>query len=190
MFFFFFNDTATTEIYTLSLHDALPILTKAGFDEARKGRKKIRMETDGLARAVKAGFDGVDKSFDGVDKRFDGVDKRFDGVDKRLNGIDKRLSRVESTMVNKDYLDEKLADLRGDIVILLRKEDRKLEALIEKLKKKHIITDKDIKELQEIQIFAQWPFSKEDGLYIKGGYYKPYFSSNKLNLGRYTQKWH
>src|SRR3712207_8543101 len=25
-FFFFFNDTATTEIYTLSLHDALPIL--------------------------------------------------------------------------------------------------------------------------------------------------------------------
>src|SRR3712207_8526242 len=26
MSFFFFNDTATTEIYTLSLHDALPIL--------------------------------------------------------------------------------------------------------------------------------------------------------------------
>src|SRR6266496_6328077 len=26
--FFFFNDTATTEIYTLSLHDALPILTE------------------------------------------------------------------------------------------------------------------------------------------------------------------
>src|SRR2546430_17577569 len=28
-FFFFFNDTATTEIYTLSLHDALPILTSS-----------------------------------------------------------------------------------------------------------------------------------------------------------------
>src|SRR5258707_8944428 len=27
MSFFFFNDTATTEIYTLSLHDALPIST-------------------------------------------------------------------------------------------------------------------------------------------------------------------
>src|SRR2546430_12533785 len=27
-FFFFFNDTATTEIYTLSLHDALPICTR------------------------------------------------------------------------------------------------------------------------------------------------------------------
>src|SRR2546430_11434817 len=28
-FFFFFNDTATTEIYTLSLHDALPISGKS-----------------------------------------------------------------------------------------------------------------------------------------------------------------
>src|SRR5256885_12083285 len=31
-FFFFFNDTATTEIYTLSLHDALPIWSR---DNAR-----------------------------------------------------------------------------------------------------------------------------------------------------------
>src|SRR2546426_8593814 len=29
LYFFFFNDTATTEIYTLSLHDALPIFAIA-----------------------------------------------------------------------------------------------------------------------------------------------------------------
>src|SRR2546430_13209685 len=29
LLFFFFNDTATTEIYTLSLHDALPIFSSA-----------------------------------------------------------------------------------------------------------------------------------------------------------------
>src|SRR5437764_4784137 len=38
--FFFFNDTATTEIYTLSLHDALPIFRKSSStsltDSARK----------------------------------------------------------------------------------------------------------------------------------------------------------
>src|SRR5574340_231462 len=37
--FFFFNDTATTEIYTLSLHDALPIWSQGqrgqGHEEAR-----------------------------------------------------------------------------------------------------------------------------------------------------------
>src|SRR5258708_40096490 len=38
--FFFFNDTATTEIYTLSLHDALPILllSDLGADVARIDR--------------------------------------------------------------------------------------------------------------------------------------------------------
>src|SRR3712207_9405430 len=37
--FFFFNDTATTEIYTLSLHDALPIFDKAeviGIERAKE----------------------------------------------------------------------------------------------------------------------------------------------------------
>src|SRR5947209_15760138 len=33
---FFFNDTATTEIYTLSLHDALPIYEPSGFSCARR----------------------------------------------------------------------------------------------------------------------------------------------------------
>src|SRR2546430_7211061 len=39
--FFFFNDTATTEIYTLSLHDALPISRRAvgrGEGQARRQR--------------------------------------------------------------------------------------------------------------------------------------------------------
>src|SRR3712207_8194269 len=31
--FFFFNDTATTEIYTLSLHDALPILFETAAEQ-------------------------------------------------------------------------------------------------------------------------------------------------------------
>src|SRR3712207_7329907 len=35
--FFFFNDTATTEIYTLSLHDALPICQQHDADD-REGR--------------------------------------------------------------------------------------------------------------------------------------------------------
>src|SRR6266480_6890057 len=37
LFFFFFNDTATTEIYTLSLHDALPISPSAGRPLPRRG---------------------------------------------------------------------------------------------------------------------------------------------------------
>src|SRR3712207_7007466 len=38
--FFFFNDTATTEIYTLSLHDALPILSMAIFMRVSRSRRQ------------------------------------------------------------------------------------------------------------------------------------------------------
>src|SRR5438034_11117918 len=50
MFFFFFNDTATTEIYTLSLHDALPICSGRGrtgrwsCTRGRCGRRSTRSE--------------------------------------------------------------------------------------------------------------------------------------------------
>src|SRR2546430_6623627 len=37
-YFFFFNDTATTEIYTLSLHDALPISALAPRPSRRAAR--------------------------------------------------------------------------------------------------------------------------------------------------------
>src|SRR2546429_5115082 len=36
LLFFFFNDTATTEIYTLSLHDALPISSSSASDSDSK----------------------------------------------------------------------------------------------------------------------------------------------------------
>ena len=51
MFSFFFNDTATTEIYTLSLHDALPI---------------CRLHGDG-ARAAVAREGGAPTCFEVVD---------------------------------------------------------------------------------------------------------------------------
>src|ERR1035441_10975652 len=63
-FFFFFNDTATTEIYTLSLHDALPIfglLRAAGHARDRRhhppdrgDRKSTRLNSShlGISYAV------------------------------------------------------------------------------------------------------------------------------------------
>src|SRR6266446_2590627 len=40
-FFFFFNDTATTEIYTLSLHDALPSSSSSRSESSRPSARPI-----------------------------------------------------------------------------------------------------------------------------------------------------
>src|SRR2546427_8830578 len=67
LFFFFFNDTATTEIYTLSLHDALPIFTVLTSHDADgfaqivgRGVPDLGLEAERLARvALQAGLRGV-----------------------------------------------------------------------------------------------------------------------------------
>src|SRR2546429_4279717 len=50
-FFFFFNDTATTEIYTLSLHDALPICTMR-----KLSLNLMRLRFMALHRILRGGF--------------------------------------------------------------------------------------------------------------------------------------
>src|SRR6266540_4275504 len=57
LFFFFFNDTATTEIYTLSLHDALPTSTPVRLQQ----RWRTRDQGDSLAVAQRlADIVGID----------------------------------------------------------------------------------------------------------------------------------
>src|SRR2546430_11076318 len=64
--FFFFNDTATTEIYTLSLHDALPIselilITSQEIDELGEGDNvaQARLQIDSVLSHLRRGARGL-----------------------------------------------------------------------------------------------------------------------------------
>src|SRR2546429_5190343 len=59
--FFFFNDTATTEIYTLSLHDALPICLHGELGE--------QAVLDHLARAAAALFGRLEDQVHRADRK-------------------------------------------------------------------------------------------------------------------------
>src|SRR5713101_9463336 len=52
LIFFFFNDTATTEIYTLSLHDALPISPCRGWAVPSHGGEALNVRRDAKNRSV------------------------------------------------------------------------------------------------------------------------------------------
>ena len=83
------------------------------------------------------------------------TDKRFNSIDERFSDVDKHFSKIESTMVTKDYLDDKLADLRGDLVVLLRKEDLKMKKLIEILKKRKFLNNSEFNEIMSMEPFPQ-----------------------------------
>src|SRR3712207_8973382 len=80
---FFFNDTATTEIYTLSLHDALPI-SLADHVVARVERGRLAGAAGGVGRAA---------------ARPGGAQLRLPGLDDR----DRKSTRLNSSHANISY---------------------------------------------------------------------------------------
>jgi hypothetical protein len=54
-----------------------------------------------------------------------------------------------------DEIDEKLMDLKGDLTLLMRKEDKKLVSLIGLLYKKQVIDEQESKTLLEMEPFAK-----------------------------------
>src|SRR5712675_707737 len=115
MFFFFFNDTATTEIYTLSLHDALPIwrgvgrgpvncYTRAGLDEEPE---------PGIFRAANAKYRCEDMDRDGVDAEL------VNGPYEQISQIKDPELRAACVRAVNDWARELYEESNGRFIILL-----------------------------------------------------------------------
>lgn len=83
------------------------------------------------------------------------IDEKFVKIDKQFVKVGQRFDKIEANMVTKDYLDDKLADLRGDLVVLTRKEDTKMIKLVEILKRRAVITEAEEKEILGMEPFAK-----------------------------------
>ena len=73
-----------------------------------------------------------------------------------IEKLDTRVETLETKMSNlpdKLYFEDKFADIKGDLVAKLRKEDLKIQRLTEMLKQKNILSGADIEELKKFQIF-------------------------------------
>src|SRR6267143_2874397 len=76
LFFFFFNDTATTEIYTLSLHDALPVSAevdaeapyRARLVEAIEAARRRGVRAEDLERARRRAIGGYLRIFNAPER--------------------------------------------------------------------------------------------------------------------------
>ena len=54
-----------------------------------------------------------------------------------------------------DKMDEKFSDLKGDLVVLMRKEDRKLAALVDVLRKKELLTENEASLVLALEPFPR-----------------------------------
>ena len=110
--FFFFNDTATTEIYTLSLHDALPIYKykKYKYDVRRKLLEEKVIGTPRVKKGVE-NLKGFSASGDELSGLSPSVTKKLQTIEdspgnwilqrRLLNRIKSKLGPVDNVLWNK-----------------------------------------------------------------------------------------
>ncbi|MFH2104769.1 MAG: hypothetical protein ABII72_00870 [Parcubacteria group bacterium] len=120
-------------------------------DELKNSLEKMATKDDlkngleNLAIMVKAGFDDVDKRFDSV------------ATKGELNSAKKDI-KVEINkhkLETQDFIADKVADVKGELVLLTRKEDKKLYCLVDKLGKKKVISPRDIAQLDRMKPFPR-----------------------------------
>jgi len=83
------------------------------------------------------------------------INPQFDEIRERIDALELNVTTIKSEMVTKSYLDDKLANLEGGLIGKLRKEDAKINRLIEFLKEKNILGKQELEELKEYQIFPR-----------------------------------
>src|SRR3989454_12375553 len=100
-FFFFFNDTATTEIYTLSLHDALPIYFEIRNWPVTSGVSFTPSDMDAATKVVLLGQTVVERLY-GTGADAVGQTVRIKGMPFQVTGV---MARKGQSPMGQDYDD-------------------------------------------------------------------------------------
>lgn len=103
-----------------------------------------------------------------MDKMSTDIDERFDKIEatmatkvdlvaavQRIDKIEVKVNHIETQMVTKSYLDEKLYDLKGDLIVIARKEDRKVNSVVNLLRQKNIFSAQEAAEVLSAAVFSE-----------------------------------
>lgn len=85
------------------------------------------------------------KSTTSIDDVLSVINTFAEDTNQKFKSIDQRFDKIGSTMVTKDYLDDKLSDLKIDMLGTVDKKDKKANTLIKVLDNKKIINKKEVK---------------------------------------------
>lgn len=150
---------------TKNMFDEVLRTIKTGFDEVtdqfshvnhqigeiKTDISKLKTDVSGL----KADVSELKIDVSGLKADVSGLKAEIDEMKQDISSNRNDMQSIKSTMVTKDYLDEKISDLRGDLVVMIRKEDNKVHWLGNMMKKKKIISAAEHAEFEKLEPFAR-----------------------------------
>lgn len=108
-----------------------------------------------ILNAINSFANVVENCFNTLEHDVSGLKSDVSDLKVKASNSEKDIANIKNQMVTKHYLDEKLYDLRGDLILLTRKEDAKLGTLVDILEKREIISQNEARQVLSLE-----PFSK------------------------------
>lgn len=90
-----------------------------------------------------------------INKFASDTEVRFIKIENDVNTVKSDMNGVKSSMVTKDYLDMKIAELRSDLTLLSRKSNTKLTVLIESLVEQQALRPEIAQKILALEPFPQ-----------------------------------
>lgn len=79
--------------------------------------------------------------------------EEFRDLDHKVDGLSVKINQTKLDLL--DAMDEKMAGLKGDLVVLMRGEDKKLSVLVEVLAAKNVLSHDEARSILDMQPFPQ-----------------------------------
>jgi chromosome segregation ATPase len=132
-----------------------------------------QVSTDDILEAINTSssemqkkFDSIDGRLDSIDSRIDSIDGRLDSIDGRIDSFDSRIDSIEGRIATKqdirefqlhiiDKMSEGFADIEGTMVSRQRKEDQKVNLILDLLERHKVAPTEEIEHVRSIRLFPQ-----------------------------------
>ncbi|MFH0928385.1 MAG: hypothetical protein V1821_02830 [bacterium] len=108
-----------------------------------------------FASSVDERFEKIDQRFDHVENEISGMKSEIVGMKSEISGVKSEIVGIKNQMVTKDFLTDKLGQLRGDLVALVRKEDQRVNGLIRIMEEDNVISKKVAQKMLATEVLPQ-----------------------------------
>ena len=109
---------------------------------------------DSLADAFNTYATHTDSQISRIDNTMTKIQSDMNEMKSGMVTMKSDITTIKSTMVTKSYLDDKIADVKGELITTIRKEDTKVKTVVEKLVTKKIFSNQDKKDIEIMPPFA------------------------------------
>ncbi|MFZ6015138.1 MAG: hypothetical protein ACOYUZ_02160 [Patescibacteria group bacterium] len=125
--------------------------------EMKKDIRDILDTVNAFANHTEEQFSEIRLEISGIKGEIGGIKGEIGSMKGEIKDMGERLTRVEANMVTKAYLDDKLADMRGDLTAYDRQQDKKVDFLTRTLERKKVLTGKESETVVAMSPFPRAP---------------------------------